>query len=174
MSLRTPVFETGALPDYAMPAAECVYVCLFQSFVMDVNRHVTASLLLAIALYPFIGIFNSSLVFFSGFLFDVDHYLYYAIRYKKFSVMKCYRECKQICKGAMPRPKEPFLHPFHTIEFYLLLGIAAYYILFLRFVLLGLILHILLDIIDGLRKKTLHFRILSVFYYFKIRKRFQS
>ena len=133
-------------------------------------QHVLASFLLAGILSPFIGLQNSLLVFFSGFLFDVDHYLYYIFKFRRYSILDCYRESIKIRKGLLPRPKEPFIHVFHTIEFYLLLGILAIFLPFLRFVLIGLVLHIILDIIDGIKKKTLLFRVFSLFHFFMKKK----
>ena len=137
---------------------------------MYTRQHIIASFLLAGILFPFIGLQNSLLIFFSGFLFDVDHYLYYIFKFRRYSIFDCYRESIKISKGLLPRPKKPFIHLFHTIEFYLLLGIFSIYFPFLGFVLIGLVLHIILDVIDGVRKKTLFFRVFSLLHFFLKKK----
>ena len=52
---------------------------------MDIKHHVIVSTLLAIFIYPTYGIF-ALLVFLGGVLIDVDHYLWYIVVKKSFSI----------------------------------------------------------------------------------------
>lgn len=92
-------------------------------------------------IYPFIGPVNTALVFFGGWIFDFDHYLYCIFKHKNFSVIDCWRFHSPFAK------EKDLLHVFHTIEFYVLILIISFYIEAIGFLFIGLIYHQLFDII---------------------------
>ncbi|MCD4666632.1 hypothetical protein K8R47_02375 [archaeon] len=105
--------------------------------------HFISCIILAIILYPLLGLL-SLFVFIFGYLIDVDHYIEYIIKKKSLSFKKAYKYYKY-----ERHPKEISLNIFHTIEFT---------VLFLIFVILfpnpinlilgiGLITHLIMDII---------------------------
>ena len=113
---------------------------------MMVSKHVIFTFIFAIILYPFIGI-NSLIVFLSGFLFDVDHYFYYAIKKKDISLMNSYRYSLSGSKLNKKRnnEKEDCFHIFHTIEVWILLIILSLFVKEFIFVFIGLMFHMFLD-----------------------------
>jgi hypothetical protein len=109
----------------------------------SVPLHILFSFLFGLVTYPFIG-FYSVVVFLSGFVFDVDHYIYYAIRKRDWSLINAYLYCIPGSKVFEPHPD--VLHIFHTVEVWLVLFLSGIFFhkIFL-FVLLGLIFHMLFD-----------------------------
>lgn len=108
--------------------------------------HILFTLPLCFILYNYfhVSLFNVLIVFFSAWLFDVDHYLYCIFKHKSFSLKKCYEFHK-----PFPRKERDLLHIFHTIEFYILIGILGIFSEIFFFVFIGLIYHILFDIIHN-------------------------
>lgn len=105
-----------------------------------VKTHIITSAVLAITLYPIIEL-NAITVFLSGVLIDIDHYIEYAIDFKDFSLKRSYNYfIKEIPKDV--------LQIFHVIEFWIILLAMAYFIEFLRYVIVGMALHITLDFLD--------------------------
>ena len=106
------------------------------------------SLLLALILFPFIG-FASLLVFVGGFLIDVDHYVYYLLRYKKVNPLDAYRFYLSNREG-FPQ----VLHIFHTYEILLVIFILALFSEVVAIIVLGILLHIGMDLLDLLNTFT--------------------
>ncbi|MFH0936568.1 MAG: hypothetical protein V1815_02725 [Candidatus Woesearchaeota archaeon] len=119
--------------------------------------HVISSALLSVILYPFLAL-NVLWVFFAGFLIDVDHYIYYVLKFKSFNLKKAYKYFEEYEKK---RHFKDVLCIFHTIEFFILLLILSFYnkIIFLIFI--GIIFHEILDLIDMYIKKLWEARALS-------------
>ena len=115
---------------------------------MMVSSHVVLTLIFAGILYPFIG-WNSLIVFLSGFLFDVDHYLYYLVKKKDWSLKNAY--LYSFPGTSVYEKHRDALHIFHTWEFWSLLLIGVLFSKIFLFVFLGLVFHMLLDGIDLIR-----------------------
>lgn len=107
---------------------------------MKLIYHFSVSLILSLILFPFFS-YPSFMIFIGGFLVDLDHWIFYAYYYKKFSLKEGYHFFSvgriQECKGKI------FL--FHTIEFLVLLIVLSIYYKLVYFILLGFITHILMD-----------------------------
>jgi len=110
---------------------------------MLVSRHVIFTGIFALILYPYIG-FYSLIVFLSGFVFDIDHYFYYAVRKKDISLINAYSYSLERTKSG--KKERDVFHSFHTVEFWILLIILSFWIhkIFL-FVFIGLIFHMFFD-----------------------------
>lgn len=110
---------------------------------MLLKYHIISSALLSILLYPFFGL-NVLFVFFAGFLIDVDHYIYYVLRFKDLSLKKSYKYFEEYPEK---RHFSDILFIFHTVEFFGLLIILSFYndIIFLIFTSVSL--HQILDMI---------------------------
>ena len=117
---------------------------------MDIIKHITMGIILSLIFYPFFN-YLVIILFFSSFIFDVDHYIEYMIRKKDFSIIKAYKEAQELNKKQKTL-KQVFiidvLHMFHTIEFIIILGILSFFSKLFLMVLIGLLFHNLLDIIE--------------------------
>lgn len=112
--------------------------------------HFLASLFIGVLLYPVFG-WEVLMIFVGGVLLDVDHYFLYLHRFKKFSLVGCYKyhhvdakknHYKDVCNSILI---------FHTIEF---LALSAFLSIYSRLALMftaGLFAHCLLDAIDRYR-----------------------
>ncbi|MBU3940387.1 MAG: hypothetical protein KKH88_00465 [Nanoarchaeota archaeon] len=107
---------------------------------MLLKYHFVFTLIFCIILFPFIQ-WWAIIVFFSGFLIDIDHYIYYILKKRDFSLKKAY-ECEKKHFG------KDRLHIFHTIEFYILIFSLAIFHPFFFFILIGISFHQIIDIVD--------------------------
>lgn len=109
----------------------------------QISLHALFALIFAAALYPFIGNY-SIVVFLSGFVFDIDHYIYYAVRKKDINFMNGY--LYHVPGSKIHENHHDSLHIFHTLEVWILFFIFGVFIheIFL-FALIGLIFHMLFD-----------------------------
>ena len=108
--------------------------------------HFLVSSILAIIFYP---VFNWKVLFIlvGGVLIDIDHYVYYIFKYKKFGIFECYRLFTEEGKRSGYRLFLGIFLIFHTIEFALLvLALSFFNELALLFI-IGLASHYILDII---------------------------
>ena len=136
---------------------------------MNISIHFITSIVLAALLWPFFG-FYSLWAIVGGYLIDFDHYLYAGFKWKLWNLKKSYKMHlnkeyrKKIRWGEI-------LHIFHTIEFWIFMIVMAYLsyrnnwtFLFHMFTLTfaGMILHLLLDTTDGMQKKELGIRAISL------------
>jgi len=107
--------------------------------------------------FPFIGLLGFLIIFFSSFLIDVDHYLYYVFKNKIFSINKAYKYFFELRKRAMTKSlKEkmakvanPRMYFFHGIEVLLILFLLGFFInkIFL-FIFIGFAFHLFLDLVE--------------------------
>ena len=113
---------------------------------MDVHYHVGFTSLLAVILYPHFG-WMVVLLFVGGVLVDVDHLLWYALRYGDWNPLWCHRT--YMVEGAKNNYHDfdGSLNIFYTIEFVILLSIAAMYSPSAFVVLCGYAGHVFLDAI---------------------------
>jgi len=109
---------------------------------MDISKHFIVSCILSILLFPTYG-FSSLLVFISGFLIDIDHYIWYALKFKDFNPKNSYifhKERRQLIEVDR-------LHIFHVIEFWLLMLILGI-VFYIPTLILGLVIHLIMDFSD--------------------------
>lgn len=109
-----------------------------------VKTHIITSAVLAITLYPVIGL-NTIIVFLSGVLIDFDHYLQYVIDFKDFSLKKSYK----YFTTTMP---VDVLQIFHVVEFWIILFVMALFIEALRYIIVGMAVHLTIDFLDMAEK----------------------
>ncbi len=109
----------------------------------QVSLHALFALVFAVALYPFIGAY-SIVVFLSGFVFDVDHYIYYVVKKGDLNFFNGY--FYHVPGSKVHEPHSDSLHIFHTWEVWLLLFMLTFLIheIFL-FILIGLLFHMIFD-----------------------------
>ncbi len=95
-------------------------------------------------------------IFLSSFLIDFDHYLYYVVKTKDFSVFRAIKKMRKISKNISKTKKDNSkkysygVYIFHGIEALLAVFIISkFYPLFFS-VLIGMSFHLLLDYIEKL------------------------
>ena len=127
------------------------------------------SSLIIYLIFP-ITILQATIIFFSSFLIDVDHYMLYVYKKKDFSFKNSVKYFFERRKSWLSLPlferrkRKLAIFIFHGIEFWLLLIILAIYINSILFVLFGIAIHILLDYIDLINNKDYLYSKFSQFY----------
>lgn len=101
------------------------------------------------------------LIFLSNSLLDVDHYLYYICHKKDWSLKNSYNwfiqrilKIDKLSKKEQQRYKKILLI-FHGIEFWVILIFLSFFYPFLLWVLLGAVIHMVLDIMEQRKDKEL-------------------
>ncbi len=125
---------------------------------MNPLTHFLVGLLISVFIFitlPFVGIIEASIFLLASFLIDFDHYLYFVFVEKKTRLKKAYKWflIKKEKYFSLPR-KERKKHYqsiclFHGIEplvFIFILGHFVHY--YFYFVLAGMFIHLLLDILE--------------------------
>ncbi len=135
---------------------------------MCLRKHIIYSIIPTIMLAPFVGI--QALVFFAGaILIDADHYLQYILKFNDFSVKGMFDYTSSVVSYVESENKRsPYLGLclFHTVEFFILLSILSFYSIIARYLLLGILFHMVLDIIFLHRREALFTRAFSLVEYF--------
>ncbi len=118
---------------------------------MNLSVHIITSAILATILYPFFGL-SALLVIVSSFLIDFDHFIYFAFKFKNLNIFKTYRFYNVELKKRSIDSTKKILLVFHTIEFLLLIIILSFFSKVFFILLLGIVLHYILDIIYQVRR----------------------
>lgn len=104
--------------------------------------------------------------FLGGVLIDIDHYIDYVIRFKDFGLDGMF---EYYCDALHPtnRGSKPYLWLgiFHTVEFFACMYLASLIVPGLWFVMLGMLFHLVLDIIFLYRLNVLQDRAISLIEY---------
>jgi hypothetical protein len=110
---------------------------------MELWQHFIVSAILAIILYPLFGIYSLFAIV-GGFLIDIDHIVYYIIRFRKFGFKKAQRYYQKLdLKGY-----KEVIRIFHTIEFNTIIVILAFINQLFLILLIGIIPHLIMDMIN--------------------------
>ncbi len=139
---------------------------------MNIIPHATVGLILSIIFYPLFGNYVL-IIFLSSFLFDVDHYIEYVIRKKDFSLLKAYKEAKELDRKSHLLKRllvTDVLHIFHTVEFFLIIVILSFFSKIFLMMLIGLLVHESLDLLQMIYYKALKFRTHSLILWIKRHK----
>ncbi len=104
---------------------------------MELKYHFIVSLVLSILLFPFFKL-NAIYVMVGGFLIDVDHYIWYILKYKNFSIKNTYKLSKN--NEILYR-----LHIFHLIEVLIASIILLFFSKIFLLITIGLIVHYAMD-----------------------------
>ena len=110
-------------------------------------QHFLACSALAILLYPMFGV-AALLVFVSGFLIDIDHPLYFFIKFKEISFKKTYWYFRNIGLRHNREEYQKVIRPFHTIEALGMILVGIFYFPWLSPLVAGWIVHLAMDIIE--------------------------
>jgi hypothetical protein len=110
--------------------------------------------LVIILIFPQIGWLGFIIIFLSSVLIDFDHYLWYVVKKKDFSLKRAYGwfiESRKIWLALSKKQKETFesgIIIFHGIECWILLVLLIMISKLFIFVLIGVGIHMVLDFID--------------------------
>ena len=102
-------------------------------------------------LFPEISILNLTIIFFSSWLIDVDHFFYYISKTGDFNLIKCYKWYRAHLRKTLSLPmnerKKVYsgLYFFHGIEWIIILFLLGNYFSIFFFVFLGFSLHWIVD-----------------------------
>jgi len=111
---------------------------------MLLQYHFFVGLIISLILYPLYGL-NVLIIFFANLLIDIDHYILYIFKFKSLDVVRAH--------NYFFNEEKSFLLFFHTVEFLLVLLILSLSFKLVFFVLIGVVIHLLLDIYEETRKK---------------------
>ena len=109
--------------------------------------HLVASAIISALLYSFFGWMGVVMIMVGGVLIDIDHYFSYAVKYKKWNILECYKFYSRQVDAVDFKENEGILLIFHTIEFLLIIVFLAFYFAAALAFLTGLAFHSLLDLI---------------------------
>lgn len=107
---------------------------------MKPTYHLIVSMLLTIALYPFYGPY-SLLAMLGGFLIDTDHYIFYVVKKRDFSIRRMYNYC-------MDSTYNEIFCIFHNIEFFALILLLSLLAPIFFIMLLSMFIHFIMDFIN--------------------------
>jgi len=125
------------------------------------KNHIIIGLILSLLIYlifPQIGILAAGVIFLSSFLIDVDHYLYYAIKYHDWNLKNAYNwfiHKSKIWNKLTPHQRKDYERAviiFHGAECIFILMLLVILNKIFLFILIGFIIHLLLDFIDILNR----------------------
>lgn len=114
-------------------------------------------------IFPDISYFYIIITFLSSFLIDVDHYLYFVIKTKNFSFSKSLeyhrlKEIEEVQNYKKGIRKKMGFHPFHTIEFHIIIGLFSLVWKPFLFVFIGILFHSLIDFCDMFSRDRIYTR----------------
>ena len=104
---------------------------------MDLKYHFIVSSILTILLYPIFGI-SALLIFIGGFLIDIDHLLWYILKYKDFNIKNTFIKSKDTTILYK-------LQFFHLLEILLIVIILSFYSTNFLIISIGLTIHQIMD-----------------------------
>ena len=106
--------------------------------------HLIISLIVILALFPIYKFWTIGILF-GGYLIDFDHYLWYILRKRDFSLKKAYKY--SLPENKISKEKD-VLHIFHVWEFWVIMLILSFFNIFFTLVFIGMIIHLIMDFID--------------------------
>ena len=141
---------------------------------MNISIHLITSIILTAILWLFIGPY-SHWTMVGGYFIDFDHYIYAGFKFGMWGLRDSYNfHIHYLCKKA--KKNREILHIFHTVEFwaFMLIMIFIAYLndwtfIFYMFAitLIGMAMHIVLDVIGGIIKNDLQVRTISIIWWIK-------
>ncbi len=118
---------------------------------MTLPQHMALTAVAAAPLSPFLGVEGVVLFAVGSILIDVDHYLLYVARTGRRDIRGMFRyfDVLQPIQRSIPYVG---ICIFHTVDFFLLVGILAYWYPTFLPLLAGMLFHFIMDVIDLHRK----------------------
>jgi hypothetical protein len=130
------------------------------------TQHVKYTAILSVVLLPFWNFEQIFLFAIGSIVIDIDHYIFYVLSFKRFDVKGMFEYYEEWLPSVKDKIPYAGICIFHTIEIYLILVISVTYISGILYLVLGLTLHQVLDVIALKRSKCLFTRPYSVIEHF--------
>ena len=124
---------------------------------MTLTQHVALTGIASAALAPIAGGTEILLFAIGGVLIDTDHYLLYIYRRRNLSIRGMFRYFEELQPIQSTIPYVG-LCIFHTIDFFILLAVLAYFHPVFSYLLAGCLFHFAIDLYDLRRKKIIFIR----------------
>lgn len=124
---------------------------------MTLTQHVALTGLAAAALAPILDAEQLTFFAIGGVLIDVDHYLLYIVRRRSFSVRGMFRYFAELQPIQTTIPYVG-LCIFHTLDFFIFLGLLALIYPPINYLLAGCLFHFAIDLLHLRRKKVIFIR----------------
>ena len=121
-------------------------------------------------IFPGVGLAGFLIIFLSSFLIDVDHYVYYLFSKKDWSLKNALLTCKKIDKKSRLVPKKDRknfysgLYFLHGSEAIIILVVLSFFSNIFLFVLIGFLIHQVLDMIELITLNESPDKLISFFY----------
>jgi hypothetical protein len=127
-----------------------------------------------LAIFPEIGFFYALIIFLSSFLIDFDHYLYYLLVKKDFSLKNAFSWFIEKRNFVMSLPLnqrlkyKKIIMIFHGLECWILLALLIFVHKIFLFILIGIGIHMIFDLIELYRTKfPLYYKLSQLYVYFR-------
>ena len=121
------------------------------------KKHIICGFLFSLILFilfPSISILGALIIFLSSIAIDIDHYIYFILLKKSISLKKAYDWFvidRKFWLELSPQKREKFRKKIlflHGVEFLILLGVLAFLSSFFLYIFIGVLFHLILDLID--------------------------
>lgn len=129
---------------------------------MNLKQHLAATGVASAALTPLCDPAGIILFACGSILIDVDHQLFYYSRTGRCDISGMFRYFREVVDRNLYSIPYLGVCILHTVEFFSLIAILACFFPLLRYLLAGLVFHILLDIYDLVRLKVTFIRAYSI------------
>lgn len=135
--------------------------------------HIIVGLLVAeliFLVFPSIGVPGFLAIFFSSFLMDIDHYVYYIARKKSLCFsgsLKWFSDINEVSKRVPKKDRKHFysgIYFLHGTEALVILIVLTFFNKLFFYVFLGFIVHQILDLVELIILKESPDKIISFFY----------
>jgi hypothetical protein len=129
---------------------------------MNLKQHLLATGAVTAAMVPFCGSADILLFASGSILIDVDHQLFYFVRTGRYDIPGMFRFFREDVDKNLYAIPYLGVCILHTAEFFLAIAAISLYFPPLRYLLAGLVYHIVLDIYDLVRLKVPFIRAYSL------------
>ena len=128
---------------------------------MTFKRHFISTTILSVALFPLIK-YRILWVLISGIFIDIDHYLWYVIRYNDWNIKHAVKHFES--DGNVD---DPSIFIFHTMEFIVIIFILSLFYNEFFYILIGAVFHIIPDILLAKDKPSVPIRSSLIYFFYK-------
>ena len=142
--------------------------------------HILVGAIISVLLYLLSNLtpFQASIIFLASLLIDIDHYLFYVFRKKDINPVKSVRffyKRRMWLSSLSLSERRKYRNPlmiFHGFEFLVFIGILSFFNILFFWVLLGAIIHLILDLAESAYLGyPLYLRLSQIYTYFKEKER---
>jgi len=129
---------------------------------MNLKQHLTATALAAVPVLAYSSSLETAVFCAGSILIDVDHQIFYFVKTGRVDISGMFRYFKEDIDKNLHSIPYLGVCIFHTVEFFLTIALLSVFFPLLKYLLAGLIFHIILDIYDLIRLKVPFIRAYSL------------